>query len=161
MPQVRRVKAFCPQPLRDGRLSSVSQDRFQGICPKCGASGPKRESQQEALLPQKIFFLVLLRANQTTRKTADNKLRQTITTIMALAAFPLATETQAQLENQPSREAEPVSPLRNRDNSRLETSSQETRKLHAEAEKGGNAPPFLLFLWLMGGVTLLRLRGID
>jgi hypothetical protein len=69
---------------------------------------------------------------------------------MALAAFPLATETQAQLENQPSREAEPVSPLRNRDNSRLETSSQETRKLHAEAEKGGNAPPFLLFLWLMG-----------
>jgi hypothetical protein len=33
--------------------------------------------------------------------------------------------------------------------------------LHAEAEKGGNAPPFLLFLWLMGGVTLLRLRGID
>jgi hypothetical protein len=53
-----------------------------------------------------ISFLVLLRANRTTRKTADNKLRQTI---MALAAFPLATETQARLEeNQPSREAESI-----------------------------------------------------
>jgi hypothetical protein len=69
----------------------------------------EKESQQEALLPQKIFFLVFLRANRTTRKTADSELRQTITTIMVLAAFPLATETQARLEeNQPSREAEPV-----------------------------------------------------
>jgi hypothetical protein len=103
------AKGFCPQALRDGRFSLSEQDRSQGVCPKCGASGPKRESQQEALLSQKIFFLVLLRANRTSKKTADSELRQTITTIMVLAAFPLATETQARLEeNQPSREAEPV-----------------------------------------------------
>jgi hypothetical protein len=51
----------------------------------------------------------------------------------------------------------PARVIANYQTSRLEK-SRETRKLHAEAKKGGNVPPFLLFLWLMGGVTLLRLR---
>jgi hypothetical protein len=71
-------------------------------------AGRKGESQQEALLRQMIFFFgsPQSKPNRTTRKTTDNKLRQTI---KALAAFPLATKTQAQLEeNQPSREAESV-----------------------------------------------------
>jgi hypothetical protein len=103
MPQVRRAKGFCPQALGDGRLSSVSTTDFKASAQSAERAG-RKGSQQEALLPQKIFFLVLLRANRRTRKTADSELRQTITTIMAGAASALATKTQARLEeNQPSR----------------------------------------------------------
>src|SRR5437660_1672888 len=67
-----RLSPFCRK--ARGKIRKLRANLFQGVCPRCGSSGPKRESQQEALLPQMIFFLVLLRANQTTRKTADNKL---------------------------------------------------------------------------------------
>lgn len=31
------------------KIQSNSRKQFQGVCPKCGASGPKRKSQREAL----------------------------------------------------------------------------------------------------------------
>src|SRR6266481_9280365 len=32
-----------------GEIQSIARRQFHGVCPKCGATGLKRESQQEAL----------------------------------------------------------------------------------------------------------------
>jgi hypothetical protein len=32
-----------------GKIQSADRNKFQGVCPTCGASGPKRDSHQEAL----------------------------------------------------------------------------------------------------------------
>ena len=47
--QVRyaRICAFCRKAW--GKIESISGKRFQGVCPKCGASGPIRESHQSVL----------------------------------------------------------------------------------------------------------------
>jgi len=47
--QVRyaRICPFCRKAW--GKIQSIGGKRFQGTCPKCGASGPIRESHQEAL----------------------------------------------------------------------------------------------------------------
>ena len=47
--QVRyaRLCPFCRK--TRGKIRSVSRKQFQGVCPKCGASGPARESQQGAI----------------------------------------------------------------------------------------------------------------
>ena len=42
-----RLCPFCRK--ARGKIRSVSRKQFQGVCPKCGASGPARESQQEAI----------------------------------------------------------------------------------------------------------------
>lgn len=42
-----RVCPFCRK-ARD-KIRSMSRKWFQGVCPKCRATGPKRESHQEAL----------------------------------------------------------------------------------------------------------------
>jgi hypothetical protein len=41
-----RLCPFCRK--ARGKIQSISRKQFQGICPKCGASGPKRESEQLA-----------------------------------------------------------------------------------------------------------------
>jgi len=47
--QVRyaRLCPFCRK--ARGEIQSIGRKRFQGTCPKCGATGPKREGHQEAL----------------------------------------------------------------------------------------------------------------
>jgi len=47
--QVRyaRICPFCRK--ARGKIRKLGAASFQGTCPKCGASGPKRESHQEAL----------------------------------------------------------------------------------------------------------------
>jgi hypothetical protein len=47
--QVRyaRLCSFCRK--ARGKIRSASKNQFHGVCPKCGASGPKRKSHQEAL----------------------------------------------------------------------------------------------------------------
>src|SRR5258708_23257311 len=47
--QVRyaRICPFCRK--ARGKIRKLGSASFQGSCPKCGASGPKRESHQEAL----------------------------------------------------------------------------------------------------------------
>ena len=47
--QVRyaRICPFCRK--ARGEIQSIGRKRFQGTCPKCGATGPKREGHQEAL----------------------------------------------------------------------------------------------------------------
>ena len=47
--QVRyaRLCPFCRK--ARGKIRSASKNQFHGVCPKCGASGPKRKSHQEAL----------------------------------------------------------------------------------------------------------------
>jgi transcriptional regulator with XRE-family HTH domain len=47
--QVRytRLCPFCRK--ARGKIRKLGAALFQGACPKCGASGPKRESHQEAL----------------------------------------------------------------------------------------------------------------
>src|SRR5258708_35866406 len=47
--QVRYARRcpFCRQ--ARGKIQSISWKRFQGTCPKCGATGPDRASPQEAL----------------------------------------------------------------------------------------------------------------
>jgi transcriptional regulator with XRE-family HTH domain len=42
-----RLCPFCRK--TRGKIRSVSRKQFQGVCPKCGATGPVRESQQEAM----------------------------------------------------------------------------------------------------------------
>jgi hypothetical protein len=42
-----RLCPFCRK--ARGKIQSVSRKQFEGTCPKCGATGPKRESHQEAL----------------------------------------------------------------------------------------------------------------
>jgi hypothetical protein len=42
-----RLCPFCRK--ARGEIQSTSRKQFQGICPKCGACGPTRESHQEAL----------------------------------------------------------------------------------------------------------------
>jgi transcriptional regulator with XRE-family HTH domain len=47
--QVRyaRICPFCRK--ARGKIRKLGAASFQGACPKCGATGPKRQSQQEAL----------------------------------------------------------------------------------------------------------------
>jgi transcriptional regulator with XRE-family HTH domain len=47
--QVRyaRLCPFCRK--ERGKIRKLGGASFQGVCPKCGASGPKRESRQAAL----------------------------------------------------------------------------------------------------------------
>jgi transcriptional regulator with XRE-family HTH domain len=47
--QVRyaRICPFCRK--ARGKIRKVNAASFQGTCPKCGATGPKREGHQEAL----------------------------------------------------------------------------------------------------------------
>jgi hypothetical protein len=47
--QVRyaRICPFCRK--ERGKIQSIGAKLFQGVCPKCGASGPIRESHQSAL----------------------------------------------------------------------------------------------------------------
>jgi len=47
--QVRyaRICPFCRK--ARGKIRKLAADLFQGACPKCGATGPKREGHQEAL----------------------------------------------------------------------------------------------------------------
>jgi len=47
--QVRyaRICPFCRK--ARGKIRKLGAASFQGACPKCGASGPKRESDQQAL----------------------------------------------------------------------------------------------------------------
>src|SRR5260221_12698161 len=47
--QVRyaRLCPFCRK--ARGKIRKLDADSFQGTCPKCGATGPKREGHQEAL----------------------------------------------------------------------------------------------------------------
>jgi transcriptional regulator with XRE-family HTH domain len=47
--QVRyaRICPFCRKAW--GKIQSIGGKLFQGVCPKCGASGPIRESHQQAL----------------------------------------------------------------------------------------------------------------
>jgi transcriptional regulator with XRE-family HTH domain len=47
--QVRyaRICPFCRK--ARGKIRKLGATSFQGACPKCGATGPKRESHQEAL----------------------------------------------------------------------------------------------------------------
>jgi len=33
-----------------GKIQSISRKQFQGVCPMCGATGPKRKNRQEASL---------------------------------------------------------------------------------------------------------------
>jgi hypothetical protein len=42
-----RLCPFCRK--TRGKIRATSRKQFQGICPKCGATGPVRESQQEAM----------------------------------------------------------------------------------------------------------------
>jgi hypothetical protein len=42
-----RLCPFCRK--ARGKLPKLGATLFQGVCPKCGASGPKRGSHQEAL----------------------------------------------------------------------------------------------------------------
>ena len=42
-----RLCPFCRK--TRGKIRAISRKQFQGICPKCGATGPARESQQEAM----------------------------------------------------------------------------------------------------------------
>jgi transcriptional regulator with XRE-family HTH domain len=42
-----RLCPFCRK--TRGKIRSVSRKQFQGVCLKCGATGPKRKSHQEAL----------------------------------------------------------------------------------------------------------------
>jgi transcriptional regulator with XRE-family HTH domain len=42
-----RICPFCRK--EQGRIRKLGAASFQGVCPKCGASGPKRESYQAAL----------------------------------------------------------------------------------------------------------------
>jgi hypothetical protein len=47
--QVRyaRICPFCRK--ARGKIRKLGTASFQGVCPKCGATGPKRESHQESL----------------------------------------------------------------------------------------------------------------
>jgi transcriptional regulator with XRE-family HTH domain len=42
-----RLCPFCRK--ARGEIRSLPRKKFQGVCPKCGATGPKRESHQEAI----------------------------------------------------------------------------------------------------------------
>ena len=42
-----RLCPFCRK--AQGKIQSVRRKRFQAVCPKCEASGPKKESHQQAL----------------------------------------------------------------------------------------------------------------
>jgi hypothetical protein len=45
-----RYARICPFCRKDrGKIRKLGAASFQGACPKCGATGPKRESHQEAL----------------------------------------------------------------------------------------------------------------
>ena len=47
-----RLCPFCRK--ARGEIRTISRKQFQGVCPKCGATGPKRQSQQEALRAWKL-----------------------------------------------------------------------------------------------------------
>ena len=48
-PTVALRSALSLLPKARGEIRKLGAPSFQGVCPKCGASGPKRESHQEAL----------------------------------------------------------------------------------------------------------------
>ena len=49
------LDSVCSAEKLEARFSQLAGKQFQGICPKCGATGPKRESHQEALREPKVL----------------------------------------------------------------------------------------------------------
>jgi len=46
---LRSALSLLPKEKERGEHRKLGATSFQGVCPKCGASGPKRESHREAL----------------------------------------------------------------------------------------------------------------
>jgi transcriptional regulator with XRE-family HTH domain len=63
--QVRyaRLCPFCRK--ARGKIRKLGADLFQGVCPKCGATGPKRGSHQKALREPKVLAGILSTQSST------------------------------------------------------------------------------------------------
>src|SRR5882724_1500182 len=58
--QQLRYARFCPFCRKArGKIRKLGADLFQGVCPKCGATGPKRGSHQKALREPKVLAGIL------------------------------------------------------------------------------------------------------